>query len=121
MRNIRIFCVLFLFFISLFAYTQELSTKSKKAGKSFQKATTEYQLLNYTEAIQYLRQAVKQDSHFIEAYLLMGDIYYDQDSLQNAVKWYNKAYELKKDSKVIKNIANLYIKLGKNAEAIKLV
>jgi len=41
------------------------------------------------------------------------------EDYQNAVKWYNKAYELKKDSKVIKNIANLYIKLGKNAEAIK--
>ena len=32
--------------------------------------------------------------------------------------WYHKAYELKKDATVIKNIAAIYLKLGKNSEAI---
>ena len=49
----------------------------------------------------------------------IGSYYSDLKDYENALIWYNKAYELKKDSKVIKNIANLYIKLGKNAKAIK--
>lgn len=36
-----------------------------------------------------------------------------------ALDWYKKAYELKKDSSVIKNIASLYLKLGKTSEAVK--
>ena len=108
MNYIRIFCILFFLSISLFAHTQELSTKSGKAEKSFQKATTEYQLQNYTEAIQYLRQALKQDNRFIEAFLLMGDIYYDQDSLQKAVEWYRKAISVDENA-----YPDIYFLLGK--------
>lgn len=49
----------------------------------------------------------------------IGLYYSDLKDYENALIWYKKAYKLKKDSKVIKNIANLYIKLGKNTEAIK--
>ena len=38
---------------------------------------------------------------------------------KNALIWYKKAYEKKHDQKVIKNIASLYLKLGKKAEAVK--
>ncbi len=49
----------------------------------------------------------------------IADYYADVDDYQNALKWYENAYELKQDSKVIKNIATLYVKLGDNAKAVQ--
>ena len=44
----------------------------------------------------------------------------DNEDYQNALDWYQKAYELKQDSGVIKNIAViLYKYLGRNEDAIK--
>jgi len=49
----------------------------------------------------------------------IGHYYIDAEDLQNALKWFEKAYEQKKDSKVIKNIASVYMKLGNNEKAIQ--
>jgi len=47
-------------------------------------------------------------------------VYYTKaKDYNNALLWYKKAYEKKHDQKVIKNIASLYLKLGKKAEAVK--
>lgn len=48
----------------------------------------------------------------------IASYYSDLKDYENAVVWYHKAYEQKKDATVIKNIAAIYLKLGKNAEAI---
>ena len=48
----------------------------------------------------------------------IGLYYSDIEDYENALVWYNKAYERKKDATVIKNIAVIYRKLGKNSEAI---
>ncbi|MCK5051147.1 MAG: tetratricopeptide repeat protein [Candidatus Cloacimonetes bacterium] len=44
--------------------------------------------------------------------------YSDLEDYENALIWYHKAYEQKKDATVIKNIAVIYRKLGRNSEAI---
>ncbi|MBN2461525.1 MAG: hypothetical protein JXB60_07955 [Candidatus Cloacimonetes bacterium] len=49
----------------------------------------------------------------------IGSYYADIEDHENALLWYNRAYELKQDSKLIKNIAFLNVKLGRNEEAIK--
>ena len=50
----------------------------------------------------------------------IADYYVDNEDYQNALDWYQKAYELKQDSGVIKNIAViLYKYLGRNEDAIK--
>ncbi len=48
----------------------------------------------------------------------IASYYSGLEDYENAVIWYHKAYEQKKDATVIKNIAALYLKLGKNSEAI---
>ncbi len=48
----------------------------------------------------------------------IASYYTDIEDYENAVIWYNKAYEQKQDATVIKNIAAIYLKLGKNSEAI---
>lgn len=48
----------------------------------------------------------------------IASYYADMEDFANSVIWYKKAYEQKKDATVIKNIAAIYLKLGKNNEAI---
>ncbi|HPR18452.1 MAG TPA: tetratricopeptide repeat protein [Candidatus Cloacimonadota bacterium] len=49
----------------------------------------------------------------------IADYYVDLDDLENALIWFEKSYTLKQDSKVIKNIASIYVKLGNNSKAIQ--
>jgi tetratricopeptide (TPR) repeat protein len=49
----------------------------------------------------------------------IGLYYLAMDDYENSLIWYKKAYEQKQDSKVIKNIATLYLKLGDNEAAVK--
>lgn len=48
----------------------------------------------------------------------IASYYSDIEDYENAIIWYQKAYEQKKDATVIKNIAVIYRKLGKNSDAI---
>ena len=48
----------------------------------------------------------------------IASYYQGIEDYENAVIWYKKAYEQKKDATVIKNIAAIYLILGKNSEAI---
>ena len=57
---------------------QSLSTKSKKAEKAFNKAKSFYYENNYFEAEKNLQKALKIDTLFIEAYLLLGDLLADK-------------------------------------------
>jgi tetratricopeptide (TPR) repeat protein len=45
--------------------------------------------------------------------------YYDDRDYQNALVWFQKAMELRQDRELISNIATLYLKMGKQEEAIK--
>ena len=49
----------------------------------------------------------------------LGFIYKKEEKYEEALKWFNKAYELKQNSKIISNIANLNIKLGNKKAAIE--
>ncbi|MDP8202974.1 MAG: hypothetical protein P9L95_00400, partial [Candidatus Tenebribacter mawsonii] len=48
----------------------------------------------------------------------IASYYQSIEDYENAVVWYNKAYEQKQDATVIKKIAAIYLILGKNSEAI---
>lgn len=90
----------------------------------------DYELVNYKsiilnsklnrtpEAIEVLK-AYNEGNRSFRVENKIAGYYVDLDDKANALLWYNKAYELKQDSKVIKNIATLYVQLGQNAEAVK--
>ncbi len=78
----------------------------------------EKNLNDIDKAIQTLVSFNEKDRNYIVEKKI-ASYYTDKEDFQNALKWYEKAYELKQDSDVIKNIATLYLKLNKKAEAIK--
>jgi tetratricopeptide (TPR) repeat protein len=48
----------------------------------------------------------------------IANLYYKKDDLANALSWFQKAYELRQDRDLISNIATIYLKMGKQQEAI---
>jgi len=73
------------------AFTQKLSTKSKKAQDLYLKAENAYVQGDRTSAVAYLQQAVKKDKDFKEAYLLMADIYFGRQEFKKEIEMLSKA------------------------------
>ena len=82
----------FLYFVLIFIllggnsfgqHTISLSTSSRKAKKHYEKAEYYLQKRNHQSAILSLQNAIKLDNEFVEALLLLGELYEntDQDSL----------------------------------------
>lgn len=49
----------------------------------------------------------------------IASMYLEKEDLENAIIWYRNAYELRQDSRVIRNIATLERRLGNNEAAIQ--
>lgn len=82
MRSIHIIYLL-LFSACSFGNAQKLTTKSKKAASLFHKASGFYSSDRYSLAIQSLNQAIDKDEDFIEAYLLMADVYHQTEDYES--------------------------------------
>jgi outer membrane protein OmpA-like peptidoglycan-associated protein len=70
------------------------STKSKKAIRSFKKAASSYDYKKYDEALGFLSDALIKDEDFIEAHMMMGDVYADMKDFPNSVAHYKRAVEI---------------------------
>ncbi len=92
--------VVFILIITSYAQAQPTYfTKSKKAIKYFESALKNYTLLNFSTARQELDKALKKDNRFIDAYILHGEISKDENKLNEAIKYFSKAIEIKPDYK----------------------
>ncbi len=73
-----------------------------------------------TEAIAALQQALKINPKFDEAYLNIGDIYFEIGRVDEAIQQYKKAIALNNnDPRYHNSLGNAYIRQGKTEEAIK--
>lgn len=84
-------------FISLFATAQEYTSKSKKAIKHFNNAIIYYNSKNDLQAIEEINLALKADSEFIEAYLLLSNIYNEKKDYEKEIEAYNNAIRINPD------------------------
>ena len=75
-------------------FTRELSTESKKAAKSYEQARIYLSIRNYELAEEELLNAIKIDPRFIEAYLILGDLYSDIGKTNDAIRYYNSAIKI---------------------------
>ena len=89
--------LLFIFCTILFstaAGQDNYTTKSKKAIGLYQNAGREYQLMNYSRAIELLGEATKTDRAFIEAWLLLGQVYTDARLIEESINAYRTAIDI---------------------------
>ncbi|MBN1188023.1 MAG: PD40 domain-containing protein [Bacteroidales bacterium] len=92
--------ILFLFFFVFPSISgQQLTSKSKKAIKYYQKG---YELINsrsqdYEGGIAMMQKAINADKQFIEAYLIIADVYVEMKNKPKAIESYRKAVEINPD------------------------
>jgi outer membrane protein OmpA-like peptidoglycan-associated protein/tetratricopeptide (TPR) repeat protein len=70
---------------------KEYSIKNKKAIGVYEEALTEYKILNYITAEEKLKKAIEIESNFIEAYLVLAQVYEDQRKYHDAIEPLEKA------------------------------
>jgi len=70
------------------------TTKSDKAIKAYEKAAKYYDTYDNDNALKSLDEAVKADAKFIEAYMMMGDLYSDKKEYEKATASYKKAIDI---------------------------
>lgn len=92
MKNHRIpFLILFLL-SSILAKAQYNPEKiSKKARQSYAKAMELAQDYNYKDAAEALKEAIRLDNNYEEAYLSLAGVYSEQKDHRSAVEYYEKA------------------------------
>jgi outer membrane protein OmpA-like peptidoglycan-associated protein len=76
---------------------EELSTKSKKAKHYYESGEQLLQRQKTVEAKLNFQQAIIEDPDFYEAYMLLGEIYEEENSDSAAVAVYKKALEINPD------------------------
>jgi len=116
-----LFSILLISFSSRGQDVYNLSTKNKKAIKAFNKSLDYIQLKNFVAAEKEIKKAIKYDTLFTEAHMLLGDIYADQKKIDDAIGAYYKAIVIAKDAKpsLYFIYANFLIKAAKYADAKK--
>ena len=122
MRRISMLLLLLLSFLVQNIDAQEsLSTKNRAAIKYYEEARSHYGGGRHDEAIEFLRLAIDKDPDFIEAYLVLGDIYNGQDKYLQEMEALIRAVEI--DSTffpmTIFNIGVAAVKGGKYFEGIE--
>lgn len=109
-----------LLMVSVNLYPQrQPSTISKKALRFYQEGLGAYRLLDYAEAEYNLKEAINADSHFLEAYMVLAEVYWDQSKYEPSITTYNKAIEIDPAfyPRAFLNKGRLELKVGKYTEA----
>jgi outer membrane protein OmpA-like peptidoglycan-associated protein len=93
MKHLMIFILLTglsLQFTGMSAQEHKVTTTSKKALESYNSGINSYTLNDYLAAEQHFLDAIKADSSFIEAYLVLAEMYEDSKQPSKAINAYQK-------------------------------
>ncbi|HEX2393810.1 MAG TPA: hypothetical protein VHI78_00600, partial [Bacteroidales bacterium] len=74
---------------------QEPASKSKKAIDAYNQGLRSYSINSYSNAEQFFLTAIKEDNTFIEAYLVLAEVYEDWKKPQNAIEIYRRGLPIK--------------------------
>lgn len=120
--RIPLFCLLMatLLPLQLLAQPMELSSKNKKACKSYLKAAQYYQAKDLVYAEIEIDRAIKMDDLFIEAWMMKGDICEDKKDVAAAISAYTKAVEINPDffPRNLYNLGRLEFSTGRYRESL---
>jgi outer membrane protein OmpA-like peptidoglycan-associated protein len=82
--------IIFLSVFLLNGYSQDVTTKSKKAIEAYNLGLRNYTSHNYTSAETLFLTAIQADPQFIEAYLVLAELYEDANKPLQAIEAYRK-------------------------------
>ena len=87
------FSILFLS-VSCQAQKQSFRTDSRKAKKLMEDAISFYNLRYYEKAFDHTGMALREDSSFVDAYMLNGEMHMELNNAERAIRNFEKAIEL---------------------------
>ena len=114
----------FLFFIlvsfSAFGFSQEYSTKNKKAIALFENALVYFNQGDLEKTRVFIKLALEKDPNFIEPYLLTADMENELQHFDKEVEAFKKVMEINPDfnPKIYFTVARSEMKMGKYADAV---
>lgn len=74
--------LLLVFFLAVFQVnSQQYTTRSSRAKKAFEQAQNMYGMYAFGQAVEYLKDCIKHDPKYVDAWFFMAQIYRDIDSL----------------------------------------
>ncbi len=117
---IRFFLIALACFVFTSARSQQLHTSSKKALKIFNQALGLFNNHDNDKALMLLQKAIKADDKFIEAYLVMAQIYKENDHPEEAIKNFRKGLSIDPFQNPMGrlSLASYLFELGKYRDAV---
>ena len=85
------------FFIVFYSYSQQYTVSSKKAIKLYEQGIEHYELYENIKAKNILLSAIEIEPKFVEAYLILADIYKAQFDSKNELLMYQQIVEINPD------------------------
>ncbi|NVO02245.1 MAG: PD40 domain-containing protein [Bacteroidetes bacterium] len=120
------FFIILIFVFGLFlstskAQSYKFSTKNEKALKHYDKATSFFDVYKYDEAEKELLDALEDDKKFIEAWMLLGNIYDETKKFEKAVSAYKSAVAIDPDffQNIYLTMSRSEMRIGKYLDAKK--
>lgn len=93
----RFFCLLLLAMLTMVCGTlssQELHTRNNRALKAYTEGREAYSFVNYSQAEKFLKEATERDEGFIEAFLLLAELYKDMKRFDESARAYDRIQEI---------------------------
>lgn len=116
-----VYVVCFLITVTSFGnvFSQQYTSESKRAINSFEKGRLALRSRAYDEAVEYFKKAVEKDPSFVEAYLMLGEVFFEKNDYEKVVFYYEQAMNLNPDFFPTGYfvIGNMYLKKGEYEKA----
>jgi len=97
MRSL-LFCVVVFLLVPANSIAQyNYSTSNKKAINAYEEALQSFNRMDYTTAVILMQKAIKADDKFIEAYIVLAEIYIENGERKNAISAYKKTIDINPD------------------------
>jgi outer membrane protein OmpA-like peptidoglycan-associated protein len=98
LKTFSIFLLMGCFSFITNAQTGKYSTTSKAAIQNYEEALQKYNAKMYDKAIADLHSAIRKDSTFYEAHVLLASVYEEAQKPKEAIASYNKSFEVSPES-----------------------
>lgn len=105
--------------VILFAGFVTAAQTDKKMDKLFEDAKKQQAVQNYSQAIELCKRILSDKPDFIEAHLLLADVYNDLDSLKAEIYHLSKAIEIKNEPLIQFRLGEAFYKTGNYDEALR--
>jgi outer membrane protein OmpA-like peptidoglycan-associated protein/tetratricopeptide (TPR) repeat protein len=107
MRNILFFILALILLPAISNAQRDYTSSNKKAIKSYEEALIAFDRMDYGNAILLMEKALKSDNKFVEAHLVLAEIYMENGDNKKAIDSYKKSIEINPNF-----FSGLYYSLG---------